>query len=105
VSTRRLIFHPGVEEDLADVVAYYGEIDPSLAGRLRLRFLEQVERVELYPESGAILFDSYRRVVLQRFPYMVVYLVGEERIDVLAVLNVRRDPTRIEDAVTGRADA
>lgn len=105
MSARRLIFHPGVEEDLADVVAYYREIDPSLAARFRLRFLDQVERVELYPESGAILFDSYRRVLLQRFPYMVVYLVGDERIDVLAVLNVRRDPARIEDAVAGREGA
>jgi hypothetical protein len=36
---------------------------------------------------------------------MVVYLVSEERIGVLAALNVRRDPARIGDAVTGRADA
>lgn len=61
--------------------------------------------MELFPESGAILFDSFRRVLLQRFPFMVVYLVGEERTDVLAVLNVRRDPARIEDAVTGRVSA
>lgn len=36
---------------------------------------------------------------------MVVYLVGDERTDVLAVLNVGRDPARIEDAVTGRVSA
>jgi hypothetical protein len=55
VSARRLIFHPGLEDDLADAVAYYGEFDPSLAGRFGFRFLEHVERVELYPESGAML--------------------------------------------------
>ena len=50
--------------------------------------MEQVERIELFPESGVILFEIYRRVVLHRFPYMAVYLVGDDRLDLLAVVNV-----------------
>ena len=66
--------------------------------------MEQVGRVELLPESGAILFEAYRRVLLQRFPYMLVYLVGGDRIDALAVVGVRRDPAWIEATVSERAD-
>jgi hypothetical protein len=56
------------------------------------------------PESGLILFESYRRVLLRRFPHMAVYLVGANRIDVLAVVAVRRDPAWIETTVSERAD-
>jgi plasmid stabilization system protein ParE len=72
--------------------------------RFEARLEEQVERIETFPESGLILFESYRRVLLRRFPHMAVYLVGANRIDVLAVVAVRRDPAWIETTVSERAD-
>lgn len=105
MTPRRLVFHPGVEEDLDAIVAYYRERDPALPGRFRTRLMEQVERIELFPESGAVLFETYRRVLLNRFPYMAVYLVGGDRLDVLAVLHARRDPAWIEATVSDRAES
>ncbi len=32
-----------------------------------------------------LLFEEYRRVLLKRFPYMAVYVVDDDRIDVLAI--------------------
>lgn len=52
-----------------------------------------------------ILFESFRRVPIKRFPYMAVYLVGDDRIDVLALINIRRDPAWITATVSGRSDA
>lgn len=103
MTERHLIFHPGVEEDLDAIVAYYGDRDPGLPSRFRARLMEQVERIELFPESGAILFESYRRALLKRFPYMAVYAVSDDRLDLLAVINVKRDPARIEATVSERA--
>lgn len=67
--------------------------------------MEQVERIELFPQSGAILFESYRRAPLKRFPHMAVYLVGDDRLELLAVVDVRRDPARIEATLAEWADA
>ncbi|MEJ7741436.1 MAG: hypothetical protein WKF73_02125 [Nocardioidaceae bacterium] len=79
-------------------------VTPRCRGGFDARLREQVERIELFPDSGAILFDSYRRVLLKRFPYMAVYLVGDDRLDLLAVVYVRHDPASIEETVSGRAD-
>jgi toxin ParE1/3/4 len=103
VTTRRLIFHPGVEHDLDQILDYYRERDPALPARFRARLKDQIDRIQLFPESGAVLFESYRRTSLHRFPYMVVYRVGDDRIDVLAVVSARRDPAWIEANVSGRA--
>lgn len=67
--------------------------------------MDQVERIELFPESGAILFESYRRAPLKRFPYIAVYVVGVDRLELLAVLDVRRDPAWIEATIATRAEA
>ena len=104
MTSRVLVFHPGVEGDLAAVYDYYQAFDPALSGLFEARLDEQVERIELFPESGAILFESYRRALLKRFPYMAVYLVGVDRIDILAVVSVSRDPAWIGETVSGRSD-
>jgi len=104
VTRRRLVFHPKVEEDLDAIVAHYGALDPALPGRFRAHVMEQVERIEMFPESGAIFFESYRRALLKRFPHMAVYLVEDKRLELLAVVDVRRDPAWIEARVAGRAE-
>lgn len=74
-----------------------------MSSRFRARLKEQVDRILLYPESGAVLFESYCRLLLKRFPYMAVYQVSVDRIEILALVNVQRDPVWIEAAVAGRA--
>lgn len=103
MTTRRLIFHPGVEHDLDAIVGYYRERDPALPARFRARFKDQVDRIVLFPESGAVVFDSYRRTLIHRFPYMAVYRVVDDRIEVLSVVGLRRDPVWIQATVSGRA--
>lgn len=90
MSDRRLVFHPGVEDDLESILGYYAERDPALPSRFRARLKEQVDGILLFPESGAPLFEAYRRELLKRFPYMVVYLVTDDRIDVLALVRPPR---------------
>ena len=75
-----------------------------MLSRFDARLEGQVQRVERFPESWAYLFGSYRRVVLKRFPYMAVYVVPDDRIDVLAVIAVRRDPSWIEATLSQRGD-
>jgi hypothetical protein len=47
------------------------------------------------PNPGPSSSSPYRRVPINRFPYIAVYLVGDDRIDVLALINIRRDPAWI----------
>lgn len=104
VTSRVLDFHPGVEVDRAANHDYYETFDPAPPSRFEAKPDEQVERMELFRQPGAILFESSRRALLKRFPYMAVYLVGVDCIDRLAVLGVSRDPARIGETVSGRSD-
>lgn len=40
--------------------------------------------------------DGFFRMLAKRFPFAIYYLVDDERIDVYAVLDCRRDPTWID---------
>ncbi len=103
VAKARLIFHPRVADDLGAIVEYYRELDPSLPARLRTRFREQLDRLVDFPASGAPLFDDFRRVVIKRFPYMLVYRIEGDQILVLAVISFRRDPDWIQQIASSRS--
>lgn len=98
-----VVFHPAVEDDLADIYEHYGKFDPVLPERFEARLAEQIERLEMFPESGAVLFEGYRRVLINLFPYMAVYRVGKERVDVLLLVGTQREPEWIEATVSERA--
>jgi plasmid stabilization system protein ParE len=57
--------------------------------------LEQcIEQIRDFPESHQKIYVNVRRALLSRFSYAVYYIadVKNETIEVLAILDARRDP-------------
>jgi toxin ParE1/3/4 len=88
----RFVFHIAAERELNEAAVYY---EKSSAG-LGRSFLDDVERaidqIKHYPESGYLLNQAIRRVLLRRFPYAVMYSVRRDEIKVLAIANLKRRP-------------
>jgi toxin ParE1/3/4 len=89
---RSVIFHPLAEQELLDAVSYYEEQETGLG----LEYLGEVEHavnfLMRYPEAGAKVKGSIRRLTLPKFPYSLLYRVLEEQIRVLAVAHHKRKP-------------
>ena len=41
-----------------------------------------------------VVHKNYRRVLIKRFPYQIIYTLQESTILVLAVFHAKRDPER-----------
>lgn len=71
---------------------HYAEIAPELAER----FADELERtlrlIDSYPLAGRFLYDDVRRMVLDRFPYLLTYRVDDNRVRVQLLAHMRRDP-------------
>lgn len=63
---------------------------------LGLEFVAEVgrslKRLEQYPELGAPLRKGARKLLVRRFPYLIIYRVEQARVLVLAVGHQRRHP-------------
>lgn len=63
---------------------------------LGLDFLAEVEhsieRMRVNPEAGTSLRSGFRRRLLRRFPYGLMYRVDPEEIVIVAVMHLRRRP-------------
>lgn len=91
--SRSTLWSLEAESDLIDAADWYRSIAPGLG----LRFLNQVSdsiaRIEFMPEMFAKVRGDLRRVRVRRFPYGVFYRVFNDRIEIIAVMHNRRNPT------------
>jgi hypothetical protein len=82
---KEVVFHPEARAETDGSVDFY---DARLDG-LGLRFLaaveEVTERVSTSPDAGAPLKGAYRKRVVPRFPYSIIYRVWEDHVYVVAV--------------------
>lgn len=84
--------HPEVYVELESSKQWYAKQSPGLG----IRFLDEVDRamnsIGEFPESWPVYTHGTRRFFLHRFPYAVVYLNHETKIQVLALMHLRRRP-------------
>jgi plasmid stabilization system protein ParE len=90
--SRAFVLNPLAEDDLADSRRWYNRQQPGLGDE----FLEEAEaafaRIQRSPEVPVPAFQDLRKVLMNRFPYHVIYRVDDDQITVVAVYNARRDP-------------
>lgn len=78
--------------ELEEAVAYYDSQRAGLGDELGAEVRRTVEHIERYPNAWQELAKGIRRCRVKRFPYGLVYRVHHQRIDILAVMHLRREP-------------
>ena len=92
-----IVIRPAAEAELAEAYAWYEQQRPGLGDGFLLRVDACVSGIQRNPLLHPIVHRDVRRAFLRRFPYGVFYVPGEDRITVLAILHLSRDPTRWMD--------
>lgn len=89
---KRIRYHEAAQDEFLREVQYYADI----TGRLGERFDKAVQAAEARaaeaPEAGSPYLHGTRRVLLQRFPFSLIYTVGDAEIVIVAVAPFRRRP-------------
>ena len=90
--TRRWIVRPPAHAEVDAAASWYEQRQAGLG----LRFVDAVDHVLKRIRDAPLQFPSIsievRRALLHTFPYAVYFRVTEERIVILAVLHLHRDP-------------
>ena len=89
----KTIFLKAAQLEFDKAVDYYAE---HASTKLAEAFIDAVQaarqRLTEYPDSGAPVSRNVRVLHLQRFPYSVVYRLGQDAIILLAIAHQRRRP-------------
>jgi toxin ParE1/3/4 len=79
-------------EDLGRAARWYDDQRRGLGEAFLQAAEARIARLASHPRAGSIVERMVRRVLVERFPYCIFYVVEPERLVVLAVLHVARDP-------------
>jgi plasmid stabilization system protein ParE len=90
--TATVIVQPEAEADLNEAFRWYENKRPGLGHEMIAEAGLAISRIAENPLRPRILYRDTRRVVLRRFPYVVLYIARGDRVFVLAVLHERRNP-------------
>lgn len=88
----KMIFHPGVPQDLIDGVKYYDDQKAGLGEQFLSAVRRTQSRVRATPKMHQLIWKTVRRSLIERFPFGFYYRVVGHEIEVIAVYHHSRDP-------------
>lgn len=81
--------------DADDAKRWYDHCDKGLGSEFLRSLDECIGRIGLDPKRNRIFKPPYRKTLMRRFPYQVVYEDRDDCIWVLAVFHSSRDPKQL----------
>jgi plasmid stabilization system protein ParE len=93
--------HPEALAEAREARLWYAQRDPSAAERFMAELDRAIERVALSPTRWPAHLHGTRRYLMRRFPYLLVYRVKGDAIEVLACQHGRRRPGYWRDRLAG----
>ena len=98
----KLVLDPAANAEMREAALFYEDCREGL-GQEFLDAVEQaLDQIALHPRVWRVLRGRFRRYLIQRFPYGVIYAVEGDVIYVAAVMHVKRKPDYGRARVKGK---
>jgi plasmid stabilization system protein ParE len=87
----RLHFHPAAFEELEAAAAWYEANRQGLGDEFFRAVTDALDLLRPYPEAGKASGET-RQLTLSRFPFRIVYRLGNGGIVIVAIAHTKRRP-------------
>lgn len=88
----KYFFHPEAENELNSSVEYYEECKKHLGLEFATEVYNTIQRIIEFPYAWQVLDGNFRRCLMNRFPFGIIYYQKDEDIIILAVMQLNRKP-------------
>lgn len=86
------VYRRKVGRDLAGAFRWYEQQHAGLGEEFLAAANASFAAIQAFPEMFVLVHGEIRRAVMQRFPYAVFYRTEPDRLVVLAILHMARNP-------------
>jgi plasmid stabilization system protein ParE len=87
----QVVFSPEALADLAAIRAYLGADNPFAASRIAVQIVAACDRLQLMPERGRRGLDPSTRELTSAWPYVIVYQIGLDAVEILRIWHGAQD--------------
>jgi toxin ParE1/3/4 len=94
----KLVFREHAKRDLRWFAAYYSKRFPEGRKNAERSFRAAIELVLANPYAGTVMEGKpARQFPVLRTPFMLIYSIEDDSIDIIRVWDARADPTRLNE--------
>ena len=98
-----VIILKGIYADTENAYLYYEQISTELAERFYSEYLECLNKLTHHPHSYTAYDFDFRRISLQKFPYIILYkIIDDETVVVNTLIYAGRNPALITEQLSRR---
>lgn len=93
---RRFVITPRAADEIEIAAAWYEASQPGLGYRFEAAVGKSIEQACEHPTAFPSIAETLRRVITRPFKNAIVFETEDDRIIVIAVVDLRQDPQTIE---------
>ncbi|MBI4851689.1 MAG: type II toxin-antitoxin system RelE/ParE family toxin [Acidobacteria bacterium] len=87
-----MIIHPDAEAELNAAIDYYEECKDGLGINFLSEVQEAFRKILQNPLAWSVVRNNFRRCLVNRFPFAVIYVVVNDEIFIIAIAHAHRKP-------------
>ena len=88
----QVVFDPDAGEEFIAAVAYYEACQPGLGRRFRAAMETEIGHIREMPFRYRTLRSHFRRCLIPRFPFAIIFTIEPRFILIMAVAHTSRRP-------------
>lgn len=88
----KFYFHPDAEEEFTQVVEHYEQCKAGLGIDFAEEVYATISRIMQYPDAWSLLSKKFRRCLVSRFPFGVIYQIKSRNLRIIAIAHLNRQP-------------
>jgi len=92
-----LKLHPLTENELKIALNYYYDISPKLKKRFLSHVEKQFNNILKSPKTYQYETKTSQKVIMDKFPYIIIYEQFEDIIMILAIFHTRQNPNKLSE--------
>lgn len=97
-------YHPEAKDEMREAARFYENRREGLGDTFLAAIDAANEQLKAHPHRWPFIHEPYRRILVDRFPYAVVYRIGKSMVRVIAVAHGKRRPLYWLDRTDGDAE-
>jgi len=89
---KEILFIPPSDKELEDAIKYYNNQLSGLGSQFYQELMEAIEVIQKYPSAWKKVGEHTHKLLLKRFPYLVLYIPEANKILITAIAHQHRRP-------------
>ena len=95
------VLSPHALRDAAAATQWYEKRELGLGSEFVRALEECLSRIQQDPTLHRVIKPPYRKILMRRFPFQVIYEIRDDSFWILAVYHAKRDPQQLQRRMTG----